>query len=1031
MKFELPKYANLEEIKKHSYYMKQFLNDEILELLRELYIKDRTAFNLVLMEMQLRGIAFTEQHQSNLLKGIDFDLEPYIKASKDTNNFKKFPFKFFGLSNLVADLKIESDLFFNYIPLSGFDKYIPNEKKHLFPYKLKEYGFELISSTQEKMDDEHYEIDTNTTPKKRETSMEYYIPKEIFPHFINFCEDNGYTMEKIDVALKSYKNAKGTRKKTYDGLYQYCKNNNMIFKGDIVNDLVSTLNITQKRLESFGYDFTNFMNNYFSEANICNEKPYDKTIRIIEDIYENDYEKFDLLTTNYESILDELKNHNGYQYIMCSKISDIFNQYNLSNIFYNEDRLITNLGTEYQDRFIARLLIELLNELPNPQSIGIFITNLLDERQTKVLSMRYRGKTLEETGFSLRVTRERIRQIEAKAKKNLRNNTTIKKCLDFILLKYNDKTYIKFSQILKLLNLSSDYEFVIPAIFENDSNFIIMNDEKLLVKNNLYGRMKTEIETLIAQEKLVISINELINFSEDNFEIITKLFKEFKYKYFNKNFVPESISITNSLSYILKQNQGKSFKISDDNTEFLREEIYNTFGKVVDSNTRSLFARVADAKNVALIEEGTYAYMDFTDVNPSFLNELKVFIENEILNVNYANPRTIYKNNKDLMLKNNVFSHVHLYSLIKEFFSDDFKVGHQNTLYIYDKETDDFSAEELLLDLLKNKSPVTTDYVLETLGWNKLKLEQLIPKIDSVIFTGNRQVTLISDIENDSKYFEVYDIISKELEKGYIITHDFMMKLIFSNNEISDFLTAHNIGNLSGFAQFIKAKFSDVRGFSQFLYLKNSPITKINDVILNELSDMPSYRDFENLIVGKGYSAQTFHKMKNELIEDGKIIPYDEFSFINTDKFILRDGLETEILELLDRELTNKDFITTYDINQLTQIINLNDEYMVQTETIAFFANKAGYYLYEAYPGSTYALPVITKEDYGSYDKLILDILSNTDETINNEEKLLKFLKEKGLINERADKLYTSLIHSDLFEFDSLGYFSIKEVDPN
>src|SRR5699024_6074946 len=182
--------------------------------------------------------------------------------------------------------------------------------------------------------------------------------------------------------------------------------------------------------------------------------------------------------------------------------------------------------------------------------------------------------------------------------------------------------------------------------------------------------------------------------------------------------LPKSISISDSLSYILKENKGKRFKISDENTEFLKEKIYNTFGKVIDSNTRSLFKSVADAKNVVLIEKSTYAYVDFTDVNSRFLSELIIIVENEIQYFNYLNnakTRTIYKNNKELMVKNNVLSHVHLYSLIKEFFSDDFKVGYQNTLYIYDKETDDFSADELLLDLLKKKSPVTTDYVLKTL----------------------------------------------------------------------------------------------------------------------------------------------------------------------------------------------------------------------------------------------------------------------------------------------------------------------------
>jgi RNA polymerase primary sigma factor len=61
----------------------------------------------------------------------------------------------------------------------------------------------------------------------------------------------------------------------------------------------------------------------------------------------------------------------------------------------------------------------------------------LSERERRVLELRFglddgRSRTLEEVGKEFGVTRERIRQIEAKALRKLRHPTRSKKLRDFL-----------------------------------------------------------------------------------------------------------------------------------------------------------------------------------------------------------------------------------------------------------------------------------------------------------------------------------------------------------------------------------------------------------------------------------------------------------------------------------------------------------------------------------------------------------------------------------------------------------------------
>ncbi len=61
----------------------------------------------------------------------------------------------------------------------------------------------------------------------------------------------------------------------------------------------------------------------------------------------------------------------------------------------------------------------------------------MTERESRVLQLRFgledgRGRTLEEVGREFGVTRERIRQIEAKALRKLRHPTRSRKLRDFL-----------------------------------------------------------------------------------------------------------------------------------------------------------------------------------------------------------------------------------------------------------------------------------------------------------------------------------------------------------------------------------------------------------------------------------------------------------------------------------------------------------------------------------------------------------------------------------------------------------------------
>lgn len=95
----------------------------------------------------------------------------------------------------------------------------------------------------------------------------------------------------------------------------------------------------------------------------------------------------------------------------------------------------SNLGTFLQDETAANPAESATNLMLKEQLLDVL--NTLTPREQKVIMLRYgvddgHSRTLEEVGREFNVTRERIRQIEAKALKKLRHPSRSKRLKDFL-----------------------------------------------------------------------------------------------------------------------------------------------------------------------------------------------------------------------------------------------------------------------------------------------------------------------------------------------------------------------------------------------------------------------------------------------------------------------------------------------------------------------------------------------------------------------------------------------------------------------
>lgn len=170
----------------------------------------------------------------------------------------------------------------------------------------------------------------------------------------------------------------------------------------------------------------------------------------------------------------------------------------LDNLYDSLNHLLDNkeIDLVFDDKFIA-----IYDEFQEGAK------ELLKDREYEVLIQRVQGKTLEEVGLELNVTRERIRQIEAKAMKELNSNNVI-----FDEDKYSDiyRRYDIFKQdFIIAFNNVNTYYYLALRYNDNKSKSSKIPLEEILHDKNIPASYKKSCEKAIYKNYVKIA-NEYV-----------------------------------------------------------------------------------------------------------------------------------------------------------------------------------------------------------------------------------------------------------------------------------------------------------------------------------------------------------------------------------------------------------------------------------------------------------------------------------------------------------------------------------------
>lgn len=1034
---------------------------DILDYLRKVYIENNTYFFDLMDELKLRGIAFSSESSNDLFPHEVLE-EPYLLVKQSGNKFKKLNFDLLGLNYFLHRFSVVDDTFFDYIPLAGFYKLNKALNLQMIADVFSEAGFLIIDEDNEGRDRRNPDMAQVIS----ESQEDLRLIKDVFSDrkylsFLRYCSKNSleFISEIQKKHIENYRHFYGVGVKRYNAFLMKWES---VMKGE---DDIGGVKDTEPLFQSLSYGFKNSIPireafssiEYQSFVAYCEREKItlvDELHPMILESYSKEKgigrKKVDLVSRKIESLLEEEEKYLEamnqpisiipiYPLLINFSIGDLVKVLNLAQPKLTDEQLdskiqfIDNMPKTERDAIFKELI-----SLKPLNGIADELKETISERELEVLNLRSNPlETLESIGSKIGVTRERVRQIINKSTRKLLYQSISMDIVKTLKLMKWGRFGLTEEAIKKSLN--ADNFFLLTVLKELAEDFHFIPELKLYVTKEehvLFTTLLNELESLpkiLSVEDFKSNINEIINNqvdSETEKELTDYLLTFSSRQRFGNYISRTSIPIVKKLEIIFQHHLEEPLLLNEYGKiklDGLSEEL---FGGSTETSLRAIEGRIRDIEKVILIDNLTFQWIDESLLEDGIFEEIEIFINQQLELKTHINAEDIFKKFEDQLNALGIHNKLHIYSLIKYLFDDQYIIGKGNTLNIYRNGMSLYSLDE---KLEKTLSEATKDYTIaeiaEKLNYKKSTIDLTISKSSKYVTWDDDRVKLISSLGiTEEERIQLENFIEPYMSEGFSTTFRLFQECQF-DNAMSVFLQDHEIQTDYVLGSVIKKLIPSIKGHTVFLYDERSEVTSFDEAIKIQFPEQTTRKEISDYILSYGYSTAAAYQMLHALIKKR------DYVWIDTDKLFNRSslGIDQETKEsvrvYLEMQLNGKDYLIVSELIGFRRKLP-TIKYRWTPQLIHTLALELGFKHIKSVDDYRYDRLIIVGKDslIHTFDEIVYKELTENYEGPLHEIEVAKHLKALGLLWS-DERLPFELLNSKFFKIDEFGRMKIGGND--
>lgn len=633
----------------------------------------------------------------------------------------------------------------------------------------------------------------------------------------------------------------------------------------------------------------------------------------------------------------------------------------------------------------------------------------LKENEKSIIISRHAKKTLEEAGKILDLTRERVRQIEAKAKKKLRKNCELYRYKAMVDLLLSKKGLLHYSDGLFGLMCYVYDDYV------TDNNFVLLKE--------IYKDLM-EIKKIIIDE-----LQQSLYFMKDEFCEYITLYDHLE-PFLDESYWPWLCDFMNVRQYndyiYLKSNNDKKgtcelivalffedgFYVGDDTQletfmryydELIPEHSFFTWDESHKDVARRIEGNL-ERSNLQKISNRTYQY-NSVELPVEFVQKVKQYIDDELEElpvVYYSKLQQVFANELEQYYANQFTLY---YALKNAYANSGYTFSSRNALRIFPLGKE-LSTDEIFTTIIEQQGgEVEGEWLRQTLVIQKSVIEQTaannkndITKIGTKLYCLEIKEDLVEVLQPK---------IDSELQQYHAVStlHIYDSLSLDSQRLIKKYrITKENIKS------FIIKLNPSLKGHQQLL-VDNDDVTlwEYCQLYMGKEKEYFSIEELSNVLKGMGYSDTTISlKLKNAWDND-ELYKLNDQQFIDPEQLLLTEEQKKILSCWMDDKCANQRWIrlkedigSRIQRRQLGEKLNLR--YEITPELLKhLLVNQLGYhYLMIDGLQSVNNMLMVTKDSSLSLEGLLKSSFKQYD-GIWKEDNMVDYFIDQRLINENKN----------------------------